>query len=55
MATSANTTTTVLSKTYPGRPMGLALDLWLLEQKGLTAKAASLFEAHRARLQDQRL
>lgn len=45
MATQATITTTVLGKTYAGRPYGLALSLWALEQKGQSDKAAALLDA----------
>jgi len=46
MATAANTTTTLFGKTYSGRPYGLALDLWILEQRGEAEKARKLLDAH---------
>ena len=46
MATSPNTTTTVLGKTYAGRPLRLALRISSLEQAGEPAKAHAVLNAH---------
>lgn len=46
MATKSNITTTLLGKQYAGRPIGLALQLWKLEQDGKPAKALALLDAH---------
>jgi hypothetical protein len=46
MATSANTTTTLLGKAYVGRPLGLALRISNLEQAGNAGKASALLDAH---------
>ena len=46
MATRANSTTTLLGKTYSGLPTGLAFDLWNLEQRGEADKAQALLDAH---------
>jgi hypothetical protein len=46
MATSPNTTTTILGKTYPGRPLGLALRMRTLEQSGQPDKAHAVVDAH---------
>ena len=46
MATSPNTTTTVLGKAYAGRPRGLALRISNLEQAGEPNKAQCLLDAH---------
>ena len=46
MATSPNTTTTVLGKTYAGRPLGLALRMFNHEQAGEINKAHAVLDAH---------
>ena len=46
MATSPNTTSTVLGKTYAGRPLGLALRMFNHEQAGDTDKAHAVLNAH---------
>ena len=46
MATQAHISTTVLGKTYAGRPMRLAFSLWKLEQEGQAEKARALLAAH---------
>jgi hypothetical protein len=46
MATTPNTTTTILGKTYPGRPIGLALRMRTFEQAGQPEKARAVLNAH---------
>ena len=46
MATSPNTTTTVLGNIYAGRPIGVALRISNLEQAGEPNKAHAVLNAH---------
>jgi hypothetical protein len=46
MAEATTIITELLGKTYRGRPYGLALDLWILEQRGEAEKARKLLDAH---------
>ena len=46
LTATSRCTTTLLSKTYPGRPTGLALSLRNLEQAGNADKALALLDAH---------